>query len=75
MLIKVKNGTEETLRIPPVEEIRMFIEFRDADGEMIYQQPIYDRSSTCVPRRRGRDGNFNGMGPRIWTPCSSGALS
>lgn len=42
LIFTVKNGTKDALRIPPVEEIHLFIEFRNADGEMIYQQPIYD---------------------------------
>ena len=42
LMFKVQNGTNDTLQIPPVKEIYLFIEFRSADGEMIYLQPIYD---------------------------------
>ncbi|MCH8979217.1 MAG: hypothetical protein IH945_08240 [Armatimonadetes bacterium] len=42
LTVKVKNGTKDTLLIPPVKEAHMFIEFRNADGEMVYRQPIYD---------------------------------
>lgn len=40
--VTVKNGTDDTVRLPPVEEMYLFIEFRDKDREMVYAHPIFD---------------------------------
>ena len=42
LTVKVRNDTTDTLLIPPVKEDYLFIEFRDADGQMIYRPPTYD---------------------------------